>query len=80
MSSSSSDNIILSNHLKEVVSSSQQQNLPLEKDASSFHSINQQDFNVDVNIHENLVVCWCSLISCLAIFKYIFHSNKIFRV
>jgi len=31
-------------------------------------------------IHENLVVCWCSLISCLAIYRYIFHSNKIFRV
>ena len=29
-------------------------------------------------IHENLVVCWHSFISCLAIFKYIFHSNKIF--
>jgi Transmembrane protein 231 len=29
-------------------------------------------------IHENLVACWYSFISCLAIFKYIFHSNKIF--
>ena len=32
-----------------------------------------------VYIHENLVVCWYSFISCLAIFKYIFHSNKVFQ-
>jgi len=61
MTSSSSEDIILSNHLKEVIPSSQQQNLTLEKDVSSFHNINQQDFNIDVNITSDF---WYNNIGC----------------